>query len=119
MRKVELTPEDALFTAELVNKALLNGGKFEVIIKQGSGMSYQVKVRLWYLDSNSKVDILHLTYWLAYCIGSNLTDKDYLRFSGVGYSRGDHVIGLVARALEKLTGAAVSGYPGYPVEVVW
>lgn len=104
MRKTELTPEQVKFTADLVAQAVNDmGGTFEVIIHSTSksNLSYTYSVYLWYFDGE-RVSSLYLNYWLAFCMGQNLTDNDKIKGSGLGFSRADYALDQVKRILDRL-----------------
>lgn len=104
MRKTELTPEQVKFTADLVAQAVNDmGGTFQVIIHSTStsNLSYTYSVYLWYFDGE-KVSSLYLNYWLAFCMGKNLTDTDRIKGSGLGFSRADYALEQIKRILDRL-----------------
>lgn len=106
MRITELTPEEVKFTANLIAKAVNEqGGRFEFVIHSTSksNLSYKYSVFLWYFDSvTERVDRHYLNYWLAFCLGQNLTDNDKVKGSGLGFNRADYAIQQIAKILDNL-----------------
>jgi hypothetical protein len=118
MRKVQLDESEKIFYATLTAEYLKSGGKLDVTITHASAsnLSYKYKVRLWYVnEATNKVDVMHLSYWLAAELGQNLTDSDELRGSGCGFDRAHDAAYTIGRILERrgLIPAEMVNAPAY------
>jgi hypothetical protein len=103
MRQVKLDESEKVFYATLAAEYLKLGATLDVTITKtsASNLSYKYKVRLWYFhEITKKVEVMHLSYWLAAELGENLTDSDELRGNGCGFDRAHDAAYTIGRILE-------------------
>lgn len=98
----EHNPAENRRMGEIIGERLQNGGLLLVAITGTSktNMSYRLKVDLAYTDKAGKVDTIHLNYWLAQALKKNLTDRNELKFSGLGFDRVHDIAYTIAEILK-------------------
>lgn len=107
MRTTKKDKEWQTETAEYYAQCLDKGGTLLISITHTSqsNLSYRYKVWLMYVGENPNSGTpwlydLNATYWLADVRGENLTDRDELKGSGVGFNRYQFIFNDFCSALE-------------------
>ena len=90
-------------TAQYYAQCLDRGGTLLITITHTSQSNLSYRYKVWLIYSGKEtpwIYDLNVTYWLASVQGKNLTDRDEIKGSGVGFNRYQFIFNDFCKALE-------------------